>query len=139
MTVAEVCLGVIAVATLAMAVVQVGVLVAANRLSRRVDRLVNQIEHELKPALGHLNAISRDVSRAVAVGTAQVERADRLFIGLAGKLEETLASIQAGVAAPVREGKALLSAVAAALSVILEARRSSRRRPRAEDEDALFI
>jgi hypothetical protein len=138
-TVSEVFLGVIAVATLAMAVVQVGLLVAAGRLARRVDRLVDQVEHEIKPALGHLNAIGRDVSRAVAVGTAQVERADRLFVDLARKLDETLAGIQAGVAVPVREGKAFLSALSAALNVILEARRSSRRRQRAEDEDALFI
>jgi len=138
-TVSEVFLGVIAVATLTMAVVQVGVLMAASRLSRRVDRLVDQVEHELKPALGHLNAIGRDVSRAVAVGAVQVERADRLLIDFAKMLDETMASIQAGVAVPVREGKAFLSALSAALNVILDARRSSHRRQRAEDEDALFI
>jgi hypothetical protein len=138
-SVSEIFLGVIAVATLAMAIVQVGVLVAAGRLARRVDRLVDQVEHDIKPALGHLNAIGRDVSRAVSVGTAQVERVDRLLGDLAFRLEETLASLQAGVAGPIREGKAMWSAFGAALSALLDARRSPRRRSRAEDEDALFI
>ena len=139
MSVSEVFLGVIAVATLAMAIVQVGVLVAAGRLARRVDRLVDQLEHELKPALLHLNAIGRDVSRAVALGTAQVERVDQLLADLAMRLEDTLAALQAGVAAPLREGKALWSAFSTAFAAVFDARRSSRRRQRTEEEDALFI
>jgi hypothetical protein len=137
-TVSEVFLGVIALATLAMAIVQVGVLVAASRLSRRVDHLVDQVEHELKPALGHLNTIGRDVSRAVTVGTTQIERIDRLFVDLAKRLDETLGTIQAGVVAPVREGKALLNGLSAALSVLLT-RRPPHRGQRPDDEDALFI
>ena len=43
----DVFLGVIAVATLAMAIVQIGVLVAASRLVGRVGRLLDQIEREL--------------------------------------------------------------------------------------------
>ena len=139
MTVSEVFLGVIAVATLAMAIVQVGVLIAAGRLARRVDRLVDQIEHELKPALVHLNAIGRDVSRAVALGTVQVERVDQLLGDLVMRLEDTLAVLQAGLAVPLREGKALWSAFSTAFSAVFDARRSSRRRQRTEEEDALFI
>jgi hypothetical protein len=137
-TVSEVFLGVIAVATLAMAVVQVGVLIAASRLARRVDRLVDQVEHELKPALVHLNTIGRDVSRAVALGSAQVERVDRLMGDLVMRLEDTVAALQAGLAAPLREGKALWTAFSAAFATVFDARRSSRRQ-RTEEEDALFI
>jgi hypothetical protein len=138
-TVTEAFLGVIAVATLAMALVQVGVLIAAGRLARRIDRLAGQIEHDLKPALGHLNDIGRDVSRAVAVAATQAERIDGLFIDLSKRLEETLATIQAGVLVPAREGKAILSALGAALAAVREASQTRRRRPRAEEEDALFI
>ena len=60
----EVFLGVIAVATLAMAIAQVGVFIAASLLARRVARLMDQVERELKPAFGHVNAIGRDASRA---------------------------------------------------------------------------
>ena len=75
----EIFLGVIAVATLAMAIVLVGVLVAASRLARRVGRILDQLELELKPLFVHLNAIGRDASRAAALATAQVERVDRVF------------------------------------------------------------
>ena len=61
---------------------QIGVLVAAGRLARRVERLLDQFDRELKPLFDHLNAIGRDASRAAALATAQVERADRLFTDL---------------------------------------------------------
>ena len=41
---AEIFLGVIAVATLAMAIVQVGVFIATARLARRVGRILDQLE-----------------------------------------------------------------------------------------------
>ena len=49
-------LGIIAVATLATAIVQVGVCVAAGLLTRRLGRLVDEVEREVKPILGHVNA-----------------------------------------------------------------------------------
>ena len=63
----EAFLGIIAVATLVMAIVQIGLIVAAGRLARRIDRLADQIEHELKPLFVNINAIRRDASRAVAL------------------------------------------------------------------------
>ena len=132
---AEVFLGVIAVATLAMAIVLVGVLVAAGRLARRVGRILDQLEQELKPLFGHLNAIGRDASRAAALATAQVERVDRVFGDLVQRLDETLEGFQAVVDGPVREGRAILSALAAAL----QAMRGRPRHARSEEEDALFI
>jgi hypothetical protein len=135
----EVFLGIIAVATLSMAIAQVGVFIAAGLLARRVARLMDRVELELKPAFGHVNAISRDASRAVAVATAQVERADRLLSELSRKIDETLTTVQHSIIAPAREGRALFNALRAALDGVREARRSSRARHRADDEDALFI
>jgi hypothetical protein len=132
-------LGVIAVATLAMAIAQLGVLIAAGLLARRVARLMDQVERELKPAFGHVNAIARDASRAVSMATAQVERADRLFSDLSERIDETLATVQKSIIAPAREGRALFNALRAMLEGLREARRSARARHRAEDEDALFI
>jgi hypothetical protein len=132
-------LGIIAVATLAMAIAQVGVLIAAGLLARRVARLMDQVERELKPTFGHVNAIGRDASRAVAMATAQVERADRLFTDLSERLEETVAAVQKSIIAPAREGRALFNALRAALHGLRDARRRARARHRAEDEDALFI
>lgn len=136
----EIFLGVIAVATLLMAVVQVGVIVAAALLARRVSRLVAQVERDIQPLFGHLNAIGRDASRAAALAAAQVERADKLFADLAVRIEQTLNGIQTSLGAPVREGRALLSAFRAGLQVIREFRHTARsRQNRSEDEDALFI
>jgi hypothetical protein len=132
-------LGVIAAATVAMAVVQVGVIVAAGRLARRVDRLADQVEHELKPLFTHANAIGRDAARAMAMATAQVERADQLFADLVVKIDETVSTLQANLVAPAREGRALLAALRAAIGAIRATRDRVRRQTRADDEDALFI
>jgi hypothetical protein len=121
-----------------MAIAQLGVLLAAGRVARRVDRLLERLDRDLGPALEHLNAIGRDASRAMALATAQVERVDRLFGDLATRVEETFDTVQASIIGPAREGKALLVALRAALDAIRDARRA-RARQRAEDEDALFI
>jgi hypothetical protein len=131
-------LGVIAAATLAIAVVQVGVLVAAGRLARRVDALADQFEREVKPLFGHLDAIGRDASRATTLATAQVERADQLFSDFAIRIDETLNSFHTAIRTPAREGRALLSAFRAAFQAIRDLRARSGQ-ARAEEEDALFI
>lgn len=131
-------LGVIAVASLAMAVAQIGVIVAAGRLARRIDRLADQVEHELKPLFGHVNAIGRDASRAVSLATVQVERADRLCADLSSRIEQTVSALQANLLTPAREGRALLAALRAVIAAIREGRDRIRSR-RGEDEDALFI
>jgi hypothetical protein len=135
----QVFLGVIAIATLTTAIVQVGVLIAAGRLARRVERLVDQIERELQPAFGHINAIGRDASRAVALATAQIERADALITDVVQRVEEIVATVQQTVAGPARQGRAILNALKAVFEVISEARRRSRSRQRSEDDDVLFI
>lgn len=130
-------LGVIAVATLASAVVQIGVLLAAGRLARRIERLADQIERDLTPMFEHLNAIGRDAARAAALAAIQVERADRVFADLVQRLDQTLATIQTSVVKPAREGAAILSALRAAIDALRH--RRGRARSRAEEEDALFI
>jgi hypothetical protein len=145
---ANVFLGVIALATLAMAIMQIGVLVAAGRLARRIERFVDHAEQELKPIMGHLNAIGRDASRAASLASAQVERADRVITTqvervdrvvatFVDRLGETVDTIQTVVARPAREGAALLVGLRAALGIIRE--RGGRPRSRADDEKALFI
>ena len=140
MTWTDVFLGVIAIATLTMAVVQVGIIVAAGRLARRVERLADEVEREIKPLSAHLNAIGRDAARATALAAAQVERADKLFSDIVMRVEQTLTTVQSSIGAPAREGRALLSAFRAAMRTIGELRRNGRsRRGRGDDEDALFI
>ncbi len=132
----EAFLGVIAVATLAIAVVLVGVLMAASRLARRVGRILDQFEVELKPLFDHLNAIGRDASRAAALATTQVERADRAISDLAQRLEQTIRRFRAVLNGPAREGNAILTALAAARRAL---RGGRARHARGEEEDSLFI
>ena len=132
----EIFLGVIAVATLAMAIVLVGAVVAASRIARRLGRILDELEVELKPLFEQLNAIGRDASRAAALATAQVERVDRVFADLAQRLDHILRAFQAIFDGPAQEGRAILSALGAAIRAV---RGGRSRGARSEEEDALFI
>ena len=137
---AELFLGVIAAATLVMAIVQVGVIVVVGLLTRRVSRLADQLEQEIKPLFVHLTAIASDASRAAALAAAQVERADQLFADVCTRVEQTLNTVQTTIETPLREGRALVNAFRAGLDMIREFRQGSRpRQPRGEDDEALFI
>ena len=136
----EIFLGIIAVATLATAVVQIAVLVAAGMLTRRLGRLADQVERELSPLLASVNAIGKDAARAATLATAQVERVDQLFGDVAQRLDTTLGIIQNAIAAPAREGAALMVGLRAAVDALRRsiANRPSRTRT-SDEEDALFI
>jgi hypothetical protein len=135
---AEVFLGIIAVATLVTAVIQIGVLVAAGLLARRMTRLVDRVERELTPLVGHLNEIGQNASRAAALATAQVERAESLFADLLARFESALDGVQEAVGKPAREGAAVLAGFRAAIDALRNPRRG-RSRARGDDEDALFV
>jgi hypothetical protein len=135
---AVVFLGVIAVATLTTAIGQIGMFVAANRLSRKIEGLVASVEQEVKPIFGHLNAIGRDASRATSLATSQVERLDRLVATLTERLNELLHTLQESVARPARDSAAIVAGFKAAMRVVQELR-TNRARARAEDEEAMFI
>ena len=135
----DVFLGVIAVATLAIAIAQVGVIIAAGLMARRVGRMVEQLERDVKPLFGHLNAIGSDAARAVALATAQVERADKLFTDVTGRIEQTLNTLQTSIGAPAREGRAMMGAFRAAIQALRELRSGRARQGRGDEEDPLFI
>lgn len=136
----EVFLGIIAVATLATAIMQIAVLVAAGMLTKRIGRLADQVERDLSPLLASLNSIGKDAARAANLATAQVERVDKLFGEVALKMEDTLGVIQTAISAPAREGAALMVGFRAVLDSLRRGmvNRPSRTRS-SDDEDALFI
>lgn len=137
-TTAVVLLGVIAVATLVMAVIQVGLIVVAGRLARRVDQLSGQFDQQVRPLIARASEIADNAARASALAVVQVERADRLFTDLSRRVGDTVAVVQGGLLAPAREGRALLAGVAAAMSAFRELR-AARARAAADEEDPLFI
>jgi len=97
------------------------------------------IERDVKPLFGHLNAIGADASRAVALATAQAERADRMMADLAVRVEQTLNMVQTSIGAPAREGRAMMGAFRAAMQALREMRKGRGRQGRGDDEDPLFI
>ena len=103
---AEVFLGVIALATFTMAAIQVGVIVYGWTLARRVNRLLAQVERDMKPLAENLNAIARDAARISGLAAGQVERVDRLVTDLASRLEQTATTVQDAILRPLREGAA---------------------------------
>jgi hypothetical protein len=84
--------------------------------------------------------VAENAARATTLAVAQVERADRLFTDLSGRVEDTAAAIQSTLLAPAREGRALLAGLGATIGAFRELRQSSRARAaRRDEDDPLFI
>ena len=134
-------LGVIALATLTMAAIQVGVIVYAGRLKWRMDRLAETVEQDLKPLMGRLKEMSGDAARVTSLAVAQAERVDQLFAEFSQRSDHILSLVQNAVVAPAREGMAVLEGLRAGLAALrsLAERRASQPSGTAEDEEALFI
>jgi hypothetical protein len=133
-------LGLIAAATVVMAAVQVRMFVYTSHLARRVGDLSTQIDREIKPVLANVSAVSASAARATAMVAAQTERADQLFADLAKRVDETATLIQNAVVVPVRESRAVLAAITAAIGAFRELRTGDRpRNADLDEEDPLFI
>ncbi len=115
---ATVFLGVIAAATLMTAVLQVVLLVAGVSLVRRISRFVDFVETEVKPIIGHIDAIARDASRAASLALAQVERADQLLSDTIQRFEQTLSTVQSLIVGALREGNALMMGFRAVMAAV---------------------
>jgi hypothetical protein len=132
-------LGVIALATLLMALVQVGAAVAAARALRRVDRLAEEVQREIRPLVARAHDIAEDAARAAALAAAQVERVDAIMADMSRRVDETATVLQRAIVEPAREGAALFAAVRAGFAALRGLRRSQSPGSRFEEEDALFI
>jgi hypothetical protein len=137
--VTNVFLGIIAVAVLVMAVIQVAAIVFAMSAARRIGQAADRFERDLRPVVQHLQTITADAAKAANLAAAQMERADRLFADVSRRAEQMM-SIIPNLIGPAGKGFIFLNGVKAALGAIQEFRRGSRRRAaHADEEDALFI
>lgn len=137
---AEFFLGVIALATLTMAAVQVAVIFYGWTVARRVNRMLSQVEQQIQPLAESVHAIVRDAARVSSMAVGQVERVDRLVTTLSERIDQTATTVQDAILKPLRDGAAMLAGVKAAIAVFRElARRPVSSRRRREEEDALFI
>jgi hypothetical protein len=137
--VTNVWLGIIAVAVLVMAVIQVAAIVFAMSAARRIGQVADRLERNLNPVVSNLQTITSEAARMTTLAAAQVERADRMFADLSRRAEQVMAAVPT-LLGPAGKGLAFLNGIKAALAAIHELRRSSRRGAAHHDEeDALFI
>ena len=133
-------LGVIAVATLVMAVMQIGAVVAALRLARQAQQVIQSVQQDVRPLIARANAIAEEASRTIALATVQAQKVDRLVTDLSHRVDETAGVVQQAIITPAREGLAIVAALKAGLEALRGMRELHPRDGRhAEEEDPLFI
>ena len=132
-------LGVIAVATLVMAFIQVAAIIAAVRLARQAQQVIQSVQQDVKPLIARANAMAEEASRTIALATAQAQKVDRLVTDLSRRVEETASVVQEAIVTPAREGLAIVAAVRAGLGALRGLRELRPRHGHGDDEDPLFI
>ena len=132
-------LGTIAAATLIMALVQIGAIVAAARLARQAQQTLTAVHQEIRPLIAKASAVADEAARTATLASAQVQKIDRLVTDLSRRVDETATVVQQAIVAPAREGMALLAAVKAGLAALRGIGDLHRRSSRSEEEDPLFI
>ncbi|HEX9367291.1 MAG TPA: hypothetical protein VF921_11720 [Vicinamibacterales bacterium] len=137
----QVFLGVIAVATALMAIVQIGAIVVLARVAQQVQGILGTIQHDIKPLIARANTIAEEASKTATLATAQAQKIDRLLTDLTRRVDETSAVIQQAIITPAREGMAIIAALKAGFGVLkgLGMRDMRGRHGGVDDEDALFI
>ncbi len=131
-------LGVIALATLVMAIIQVGLVVYAARLARKAEALTTRIEQDVRPLIEQATSVVGNAVRVSSLAVTQMERADRVFSDLERRVGETASAIQTTVTTPAREGRALMAGIGAAIGALRHPEKR-RARGRVDEEDPLFI
>lgn len=135
----EVFLGIIAVATLLMAVVQVGVIIGLLRTARQAQQLLVTVQQEIRPLVSKVTAVAEEASRTATLATAQAQKVDRLVTDLARRIDDTAVVVQQAIVMPAREGMAIAAGLRAGLAAIRGFRERRDRHRQAEEEDSLFI
>ena len=149
----EIFLGLIAAATVVMALVQIGAVVVAAKVARQAQDAVGKaqatlltaqqtiasVREEIRPLMAKASAVADEASRAAALATAQAQKIDRLVTDLARRVDDTSLVVQRAIVTPAREGLAVVAGLKAALSVVRGLNEWRRRPTRAEEEDPLFI
>jgi hypothetical protein len=135
----DVFLGVIAVATLLMALIQIGAIIMALRLARQAQQAITSVQQEVRPLVAKAHLIVEEASRTVAIATSQAQKLDRMVTDLSRRVEETAAVLQDAIVTPAREGMAIVAAIKAAFGTLRAMRDLRPRNGHSDEEDPLFI
>jgi hypothetical protein len=103
----DVYLGVIAAATLVMALVQIGVLIAGIIAVKRMREVLVRVEESARPVLAHVDDLVVDATESIAAVRAQLDRVERQTMHVLTRTDEAVQRVQTYLVAPAREGIAL--------------------------------
>ena len=140
-------LGIIAVATLVMALIQVGAIIAvlkiakqAQEVARQAQEVLASVHGDVKPLLVKASAIADEASKTATIASAQAEKVNKMVTDLTRRVDETSTLVQHAIVTPAREGIAIVAAIKAALTTFTGLG-GFRGRPgrHSEEDDALFI
>ena len=87
-------LGIIAVAVLVMAIIQVAAIVFAARAARRVGEAMARLEEDMRPIVANLKTVSADAARISSMAAAQAEQAEQVLTRLRDRLEALMQAVQ---------------------------------------------
>jgi hypothetical protein len=147
-------LGVIAVSTLIMALIQVGAIIATLKAVRETQKMLTMVQADIRPMLadirpmiadvrpliGKATHIAEEASRTVALATAQMQKVDTLVTDLTRRVDETATIVQKAIVTPAKEGMAIFAAIRTGLGALKGMGDFRGRTGRhAEDDDPLFI
>ena len=132
-------LGVIAVSTALMAVVQIGAIVVLARVALQVRDIVATLQQDVRPLIGRATQIADEAAKTAALASAQAQKIDRLVTDLSRRVEDTSAIVQQAIITPAREGMAIVAALRAGFGALRHMRDARGRSAGVEEEDALFI
>jgi hypothetical protein len=142
----ETFLGVIAAATLLMALIQVGAIVAILRVAKQAQQTIAEVQRDVRPLIekatvvaAKVTTLADEATRTATIATVQAQKIDRLLTDLAVRVDDTAGVVQQAIITPAREGLAIVAALKAGFGAL----RGFRERPRhgraADEEDPLFI
>ena len=110
----EVFLGVIAVATALMALVQVGLVIGAiiaakkaAEVAVRVEQAVARVEEATKPLIAHVDDLVLDTTESIAEVRAKIDRVERQALDVLARTDRAVHRVQDYLIAPARQGVAL--------------------------------
>jgi len=137
--VSETLLGIIAGATVLMALVQLGAIIAILRVARQAQHTIDTLQADVRPLIDKATAVADEASRTASLATLQAQKMDRLLSDLAVRVDQTADVVQHAIITPAREGVAIVSAIKAALGAFQGFRGRPRHGRPVDEEDPLFI
>jgi hypothetical protein len=116
----EVFLGVIAVATLVMALIQVCLVIAGIIAVKRMQEMLLRVENTVKPVLAHVDDLVMDATASVAAVRVQIDRVEQQAVQVLKRTDQAVQRVQDYLIAPAREGMALAAGARALFGAFRE-------------------